>query len=84
MDIDLIELWSNMNALVRGVVVVLTLQALSGIYVVIDRLILLISSGVRSETRCDSRTGTGSGHVRPSSKPRCLRSPRCPSIRRTR
>lgn len=48
MEMDLIELWWNMNNLVRAVVVVLTIQALAGIYVVIDRLLLLVSSGARS------------------------------------
>ena len=48
MDIDLIELWTHMNTLVRGVVLVLTVQAVLGLYVVVDRLILLVSSGVRS------------------------------------
>ena len=48
MEMDLIELWGNMNNLVRAVVIVLTIQALSGIYVVIDRLLLLLTSGVRS------------------------------------
>ena len=48
MDIDLIELWTHMNTLVKGVVVVLTLQALATIYVLIDRLILLLTSGARS------------------------------------
>lgn len=49
MEIDLIELWSNMPTLVRAVVIVLTLQALASIYVLIDRLIVLISSRVRSK-----------------------------------
>lgn len=48
MDIDLLEIWANMPLLVRGVVVVLTLQALASIYVLIDRLILLGVSGARS------------------------------------
>lgn len=48
MEMDLVELWGNMNNLVRAVVVVLTIQALAGIYVVIDRLILLLMSGARS------------------------------------
>ncbi|MFK7984697.1 MAG: MotA/TolQ/ExbB proton channel family protein [Sandaracinaceae bacterium] len=49
MEIDLIELWTNMPALVRAVVVVLTLQALASIYVLIDRLIVLVSSRARSK-----------------------------------
>lgn len=48
MEMDLVEIWGNMNNLVRAVVIVLTLQGLSGIYVVIDRLILLYVSGNRS------------------------------------
>lgn len=48
MEMDLVEIWGNMNNLVRAVVIVLTLQGLSGIYVVIDRLILLFVSGKRS------------------------------------
>jgi biopolymer transport protein ExbB/biopolymer transport protein TolQ len=48
MDMDLIELWSHMNDLVRAVVVVLTLQALYGLYVVVDRLILVLLSEARS------------------------------------
>lgn len=48
MDIDLIELWTNMPALVKAVVVVLTLQALATIYVLVDRLILLFGSNARS------------------------------------
>jgi len=41
MELNLIEMWSGMSNLVRAVVLVLTTQALSCIYVVIDRLILL-------------------------------------------
>lgn len=48
MDLDLVEIWSNMGTLVRAVVVVLTLQALSCIAVVIDRLILLFTSNRKS------------------------------------
>jgi|SRR5690606_3242305 len=48
MDIDLIELWTHMNGLVRAVVVVLTLQALACIYVVVDRVILVFTSAARS------------------------------------
>lgn len=42
MQIDLIETWTNMHNLVRGVVVVLTLQALGCLYVTLDRVILLV------------------------------------------
>lgn len=48
MDIDLIELWSHMSILVRGVVVVLTVQALLCTYVIVDRWIVLITSQSRS------------------------------------
>jgi biopolymer transport protein ExbB/biopolymer transport protein TolQ len=48
MDIDLIELWAHMNDLVRGVVVVLTLQALFCTYVVVDRILLVFTSAARS------------------------------------
>jgi len=48
MEIDLWEIWANMPLLVRGVVVVLTIQALGSIYVLIDRIILLLLSGSRS------------------------------------
>ena len=48
MEIDLWEIWENMPLLVRGVVLVLTVQALASIYVMIDRLILLAVSGARS------------------------------------
>lgn len=43
MEMNLIEIWSGMSSLVRTVVIVLTLQALGCIYVVIDRLILLLT-----------------------------------------
>lgn len=48
MDFNIIHLWSGMNHLVRAVVVVLTVQALFSIYVLIDRMILLVSSQARS------------------------------------
>ncbi len=48
MNLDLVELWANMGSLVRGVVLVLTIQALSCIAVVIDRLLLLYTSGRKS------------------------------------
>lgn len=49
MDLDIIHLWSSMNNLVRGVVIVLTVQALLCLMVVVDRLILLAISGRRSK-----------------------------------
>jgi biopolymer transport protein TolQ len=48
MEIDLVELWENMPALVKMVVIVLTIQALATIYVLVDRLILLLGSTARS------------------------------------
>ena len=44
MEMNLIEIWGGMSSLVRTVVIVLTLQALGCIYVVIDRLILLVTA----------------------------------------
>ena len=48
MNLDLLEIWSHMPLLVRGVVGLLTLQALASIYVLVDRVILLGLSGRRS------------------------------------
>lgn len=48
MDMDVVHLWASMNNMVRGVVIVLTLQALSCIAVVVDRLILLFMSARKS------------------------------------
>lgn len=48
MEMDPIELWAHMSLLVRGVVVVLTLQAILCTYVIVDRLILLVTSEARS------------------------------------
>ena len=48
MEIDLFELFASMNALVKGVVLVLTAQALFSIYVTVDRLIVLGLSRARS------------------------------------
>jgi biopolymer transport protein ExbB/TolQ len=47
---DVVHLWASMNSLVRGVVIVLTLQALSCIAVVVDRVILLFLSARKSRT----------------------------------
>jgi biopolymer transport protein ExbB/TolQ len=44
MHINVIEVWQGMNNLVRGVVIVLTLQALACIAVTVDRLMLLLVS----------------------------------------
>lgn len=49
MELDIVHLWSSMNNLVRGVVIVLTIQALLSIMVTVDRLILLVLSGRKSK-----------------------------------
>ena len=49
MELNLIEIWQSMGLPVRGVVIVLTIQAISCIAVVIDRLVLLTKSRKRSE-----------------------------------
>jgi biopolymer transport protein ExbB/TolQ len=49
MDMNLVEIWSNMNGLVRSVVVLLTLEALGCITVVVDRVIMLGLSRRRSK-----------------------------------
>ena len=48
MDINLIELWGQMGLPVRGVVFVLTAQAIFSLAVTVDRLILLFRSGSAS------------------------------------
>jgi biopolymer transport protein ExbB/TolQ len=48
MELDLVQIWTNMGGLVRSVVIFLTIQALACIAVVIDRLILLYGSSRRS------------------------------------
>lgn len=47
MQIDLFEAWSSMSNLVRGVVLLLTAQALATIYVTLDRLMLLFFAKLR-------------------------------------
>ena len=49
MDFDLVHLWGTMSGLVKGVVIMLTIQALASIAVVVDRLILLALSNKRSK-----------------------------------
>jgi biopolymer transport protein ExbB/TolQ len=44
MEFNLVETWLNMNNLVRGVVILLTIQAIACITVFFDRLLLLLSS----------------------------------------
>jgi biopolymer transport protein ExbB/TolQ len=48
MNINLLELWNEMGAPVKAVVVLLTLQAVASIAVVVDRLILLGRSSAAS------------------------------------
>jgi biopolymer transport protein ExbB/TolQ len=48
MEINLLEMWRNMGLPVKGVVLVLTIQAVACIAVVIDRLILITLSNKRS------------------------------------
>ncbi len=48
MDINLVEMWKSMGMPVRGVVILLTLQAISCIAVVVDRLIMITRSQSRS------------------------------------
>lgn len=48
MDINLLELWSQMGLPVRGVVIVLTIQAVLSLAVAVDRLILLFRSSTAS------------------------------------
>lgn len=48
MNINLIELWSEMGLPVRAVVIVLTLQAVASLTVALDRLVLLLRSRAAS------------------------------------
>jgi biopolymer transport protein ExbB/TolQ len=48
MQINLVELWHNMGLPVRCVVVLLTIQAVACIAVVIDRMLMLATSGGRA------------------------------------
>lgn len=50
MNINLLELWTEMGLPVKLVVVVLTLQAVASLAVAVDRLILLARSGAASRT----------------------------------
>lgn len=56
MEFDLVETWTHMNPLVRGVVIVLSLQALGSIAVLVDRLIVLFA-GYRSSRRFAREAG---------------------------
>jgi len=48
MQINLVELWHSMGLPVRGVVILLSLQAIACVAVVIDRLVLLSMSAARA------------------------------------
>ncbi len=48
MDFDIAHMWSQMNALVKMVVIVLTIQGIGTVYVTIDRLIMLFLSNKKS------------------------------------
>jgi biopolymer transport protein ExbB/TolQ len=48
MEINFLELWARMGMPVRGVVIVLTLQALACVTVIIDRLVVLLQSGAKA------------------------------------
>jgi biopolymer transport protein ExbB/TolQ len=48
MEINFLELWARMGMPVRGVVIVLTLQALACVTVVIDRLVVLLGSAAKA------------------------------------
>lgn len=50
MEINLLELWSRMGFPVRGVVFLLTCQALACVAVVIDRVIVLVQSAKNART----------------------------------
>lgn len=48
MDINLLELWTEMGLPVKGVVIVLTLQAIASLAVAVDRLLMLFRTGAAS------------------------------------
>lgn len=54
MDINLMELWSQMGLPVRGVVLVLTAQAVFSLAVAVDRLVMLFRSGRASRAFASS------------------------------
>src|SRR5688572_25413498 len=59
MEINLLEIWNHMGLPVRGVVIVLTLQAIACIGVVIDRMIMLSLSRSRSHTFASRASAEG-------------------------
>ena len=56
MNLDLLDLWTHMNNLVRGVVILLSLQALASIAVFVDRVLMMIA-GYRSSRRFAKAAG---------------------------
>lgn len=60
MEINLLEMWKNMGMPVRGVVIVLTLQAVACLAVTVDRLILLARSRGASRKFVASVSSEGS------------------------
>src|SRR4051794_25810923 len=50
MEINFLELWARMGTPVRGVVIVLTLQALACVTVVIDRVLVLFQSAAKARS----------------------------------
>jgi biopolymer transport protein TolQ len=60
MEINLLEMWNNMGLPVRGVVAVLTLQAIGCIAVVIDRALLIALSTKRSRKFATEAASLGS------------------------
>ena len=49
MELDIFEMWHNMNPIVKSAIVVLTIQGLWGITVTVDRLLMLFISKRRSK-----------------------------------
>jgi biopolymer transport protein ExbB/TolQ len=60
-DINLVEMWNGMGLPVRGVVILLTLQAIACIGVVVDRLIMLALSQGRSRKFSQQAAGRSGG-----------------------
>lgn len=54
MEINLVEIWNSMGLPVRGVVVVLLLQAVASFAVIVDRIIMLTASKSRSRAFAES------------------------------
>jgi len=61
MEINFLELWSRMGLPVRGVVCVLTLQALACVAVVIDRIIVLVQARAQARAFASKVQGAVEG-----------------------